>query len=141
MLFITYLHVNRNLRVYDNKMAPPPKSKIHNFKYQKTQDFKTSQIHGVYGGINMRGQLNMNFYVEAADLQKTSFAPIVDNKLAPEEFPVMTERHSVRELQFGINVDLDIAKATALWMLKHIEEYEIRLKEINDTTQSQKNKD
>jgi hypothetical protein len=68
-------------------MAPPPKQKNHTFKYVKINDFKTVQIHGAYGGVNLRGQLNMNFYVECPDLPKTTQSLILGNTLGPEIIP------------------------------------------------------
>jgi hypothetical protein len=113
-------------------MAPPPKKKQHTFKYQKAHDFKTIQIHGAYGGMNIRGQLNMNFYVETPDLVKSTTANIVNGKLGPEEFPIPTEQSSIREFQFGINIDIGMVKSTAQWMINHVEAYEKKLNELKN---------
>lgn len=119
-------------------MAAPQKKRVHNFKYQKLSDFKTIQVHGVYGGMNLRGQLNMNFYVEAGDLAKTSSSQITNNKLETEVFPVasLTEQSSIRELHFGVNIDIAIVKSTAQWMLKHVNDYETKVKEIETNNSS-----
>lgn len=107
-------------------MANSAKTKVHQFKYVKIADFRTTQIHGVYGGFNLRGQLNLNFYVEAPELQKMSKAEILGNRLGPEKFE-STDPISVRELQFGINIDLSLAKEIVNWMNRHITDYESKI--------------
>jgi hypothetical protein len=116
-------------------MANTPKTKVHQFKYVKIADFRTTQIHGVYGGFNLRGQLNLNFYVETLELQKMSKSQILGNRLGPEKFELI-DPISVRELQFGINLDLSLAKEIVNWMNRHISDYESRIeksKAINET--------
>jgi len=105
-------------------MAQAPKLKQHTFKYVKIDGFRTDQIHGVYGGINLRGQLNINFYIEAPDLAKSTHAPIVGQQLGKEVFAPSGESSTVRELHYGVNIDIPIAKEMIRWMEEHIKNFE-----------------
>jgi hypothetical protein len=103
-------------------MAPPPKNKTFAIKYIKNDGFKTTQVHGVYGGMNVRGQLNIVFYVDTVDYPKTNFVPIIGKTLGKEVLTL--EQAAVRELHFGINVDIPLAKEIIKWMSDHVTAYE-----------------
>ena len=101
-------------------------NKVHSFKFVKASDFKTVTANGVFGGITVKGQLNMNFYVETIDLPKVVQHQILDGVLNPIPIKVNLpqEASSLREVPFAINLDIDVAKSIVHWMQDHIDKYD-----------------
>jgi len=106
-------------------MTSPSKLKTYNFKYSKVDGFKTTQVHGVYGGLTIRGQINMNFYVDTIEPIEATTAPISDNnKLGKEVLSPNSPLSSMREVHFGINIDILLAKELVAWLDAHIKNHE-----------------
>ncbi|MEJ6980728.1 hypothetical protein WG906_09730 [Pedobacter sp. P351] len=108
------------------------------FKYMKSHDFRSVIVNGIFGGVNTRGNLAMNFYVETHEIPKsTEHIMLQDGKLSP--LPIVPEKDVtvIRELPFGILVDLNTAKSIVEWMQKHIAEHE--LKKSSKAVESEQN--
>lgn len=99
-----------------------------NFKYIKSDGFKTVQIDGVIGGMTVKGHLNMNFYIDAPELPKTVKHNIMPSgHLGPElpAAPLGLEMTSLREVQLAVNIDILTARTIIQWMQNHLNKFEI----------------
>jgi hypothetical protein len=107
-------------------------NKTHSFKFVKNQDFKTIGVSGVFGAMTLRGLLNINFYVDTIDLPKVVKHEVTPANILGAEIPSppSLETFSIREVPFGVNIDIPTAKSMIIWMQKHITEFEDRNKAI-----------
>lgn len=114
----------------------------HTFKYVKSPTFETLIANGIVGGINPRGLLSMNFYIDAIDLPKTNKYEVKENGQLGQEIAQnqqSLETASIRELISGVTVDLPTAKSLVQWILKHINEFEVKTgvpADINPTVET-----
>jgi hypothetical protein len=107
-------------------------NKLYTFKNVKNVDFRTVWASGVFGGMTAKGQLNMNFFLDTLELPKSVQHEIIGNDLAINPLPAPpVEPSSVREVQFGLLLDLEVAKTVVKWMQEHINEFEQRFGDIN----------
>jgi len=107
-------------------------NKLYTFKNVKNVDFRTVWASGVFGGVTAKGQLNMNFFLDTLELPKSVQHEIIGNDLAPHPVPASpSEPSSVREVQFGLLLDLEVAKTVVTWMQQHINEFEEKFGDIS----------
>jgi hypothetical protein len=121
-------------------MAQQNTSKNFTFKFIKSSGFKTIGIDGVYGGLNVKRHINMNFYVDAVDLPNSTLHAINEDTSIGAALPIEKKAlATVRELQFGVNFDVNTAKAIVVWLNDKIKEAQdketelanFRLKQVN----------
>lgn len=88
----------------------------YTFKYVKNADFKTVKVDGVYGGITIRGDINMNFYIETVDLPDSLQYTMNERGDIVKEIVAEKKPESTRELSVGINMDMATAKSFVIWL-------------------------
>ena len=98
--------------------------KNYNFKFVKNPDFRTVKADGVYGGVTVRGEINMNFYVDTIDLPKNQLYSMDSKGAITKEIPVEKKAESIRELITGINMDLETTKSVILWLNDKVKQAE-----------------
>lgn len=100
--------------------------KTFNFKFVKASDFKTTGINGVFGGINIRGHLNMNFYIDTVFVPEEIKHNVTATGKLGTEIPLdsTSEGIALREIPFGVTFDISAAKSIIQWMQKHVDAYE-----------------
>ena len=110
----------------DNEFKQELPSKIH-FNYIKSNNFRVVHADGVIGNGTPRNDLFIGFYSERVPLPDTLTYEIDEKgKLGKE---VLEERETksdgiLREVEVGVVVDLDMAKALVLWLSNVIRQIE-----------------
>ena len=110
-------------------MANTPKT--FTFKYLKNPEFKTYKIDGAYGGVTLKAEINLNFYLDTLDMPK-SIVHALDSRgsIGPE---ITTEKkaESIRELCAGVVMDVTTAKSVVLWLNDKIKQAESAIEGAN----------
>lgn len=95
------------------------------FKFVKTEDFKTTPVNGVWGGITVGGNLNMNFYIDTVEMPKQVVHSVVHGKISQHpKIPIPTSNVAIREVPFGVTLDITTARQVAEWINRHIDHFE-----------------
>jgi len=95
------------------------------FKFVKAHDFKTVPIDGIFGSVTVKRELNINFFVDVSEMPKTINHEVISHGRIGKEIAVdTTPGVGVREVPFGINVDVGIAKSIVIWLNEKIKEIE-----------------
>lgn len=93
-----------------------------NLKYVKSNWYKKNVVNGAIGGINTSGTgLTVDLYSDTA-IPEPSSLEIDENGLATEHSPNGFEVQ--RELLFGMEIDINTAKALMVWLSGHISSLE-----------------
>lgn len=91
----------------------------------KGSDFKTVQGSGVFGGLTSSGQINMNFFTDRAPIPTRIVLDVDPNtgKVLGEK-ERETKNGIVREVHFGVLMDINTAKSTVEWLSEKIKQFE-----------------
>ncbi len=96
------------------------------FEYEETVSGSLNYTHGVWGGINPQGEIEMNFYQEKDKIppfSERSLSP--EGVLGPELIPFEDDtRTVVRSIHSKILVNFQTAKALHDWLAEKIEAME-----------------
>ncbi len=91
----------------------------------KNSDFKTVLGSGIFGGITSGGFINMVIYTERVPLPDSITIEIEEETGEVKgEISRETRDGTLRELQMGIILDINTAKATVDWLNLHINNLE-----------------
>ena len=107
--------------------------KTFTFKYHKVNDFRTVKIDGIYGGLSIKREINMNFYVEANEIAPSAQHVIQDNETVGPQIQVGNPKlyTSIREIQFAVNFDIQTAKSIVVWLNEKIKEADAQVEKLN----------
>jgi len=95
------------------------------FRNEKSPDFKTAAIDGVYGSLTTKGKLFVSFYTVRSEIPSEQSYEISDEGQIDQELESNEdEGGAVREFQFGGVMDLDEARSIAEWLMEQVELYE-----------------
>ncbi|MCG8531598.1 MAG: hypothetical protein MI749_13180 [Desulfovibrionales bacterium] len=87
------------------------------FEYNMDSTVKQQYTHGVWGGVNSQGEIEMNFYMESDKLPAFSERAInPDGTLGPERIPHADEKTLVREVHSRIVLNYPTAQALRQWL-------------------------
>lgn len=93
-------------------------------KYIKSYDYKTVLTTGIYGGLANSGLINANFFTDRTIIPKSQTIEIND---AGEPIGIPIEEKDgdmTREVQIGLLMDANTAKAVVSWLQAKIDEFE-----------------
>ncbi|RYX87078.1 hypothetical protein EON73_02115 [bacterium] len=122
-------------------MAPQNTPKTFVFRYVKLNNFKTIKIDGIIGGINAKREINMNFFVDTVDLATSVSHVVKSNNRIGDPIPLEKKTNTaLRELTFGVNIDVVTAKSIVVWLNDQIKESEKLNAEIIEITNKEANK-
>jgi hypothetical protein len=109
--------------------ATPEKIRI---EYQKSHSFRVVHVDGAYGGTSPRLQLFIAFYSERFPIPKVLTYEISPSGTPGEEITEERETKEgiIREVEVGVLLDLQAAKAFASWLNEHVAELEKRREEL-----------
>ena len=96
------------------------------FHYKKNSDFKTYLATGVYGGITSSLMIDANFYIERPPIPKVVEHQVEGDKIG-KEIDKDSLDGAVREVNVGLVIDINMARALRQWLddkINKIEEYE-----------------
>ena len=97
------------------------------FKYIFADDYNPTYVNGVYGGINPKGDLALNFFYERSALPKKEtyiLTPARTLDSAKKCLPEDLKTSMVRFISSGIILDLRGAKDIFSWLKEKIDELE-----------------
>lgn len=93
---------------------------VHNIKNPL---FRTVHVDGVIGGITPTGLVNMNFYCQRNSIPKGSvFEKQTNGSLKLINHLPDSKDGIIRELEFGVYLDLNTCKRLQLWLGQRIVE-------------------
>ncbi len=96
------------------------------YEYVEKQDSQLNYTHGVWGGINPQGEVELNFYMESDKTPSFSERSIsADGVLGPELTPFDDQtRVVVRNIHSKILINYPTAKALIEWLSEKVEALE-----------------
>jgi hypothetical protein len=99
------------------------------FKHVKSHDFKTVKIDGIFGGVNARREINLNFFIDTIDIPKQVVHQINGIQVGKQ---IQTDpiQSAVREIPFSVNMDVPTAKSVVIWLNEKIKEAETVIKSL-----------
>ena len=105
----------------------PPKIR---YEYEVTPEARLNYAHGVWGGINPQGEIEMNFYLESDKIPAFSERIISpDGSLGHEMAPGMTDvRVITRNINAKVVLNYQTARAVLEWLEDKVELLEMEEK-------------
>jgi hypothetical protein len=97
------------------------------YEYQQAPDSQVQYAHGVWGGINSQGEIELNFYVESDKLPPWSERLLTpEGDLGHESSPQDTEnlKEVTRYVHSRLLLNYHTARAVQEWLLEKIEALE-----------------
>ena len=111
--------------------SAPSKLKFH---YIKSNFWRVIKADGAIGGITPRGDVFFSLYNERVPLPDVTVQAIENGRLSAEIIEERTTAEGIlREIEVGVNMDLDTAKALVRWLQEKIDIIE----QFRESTQSQ----
>lgn len=112
-------------------MADKKTITIHN---KISANFREVHIDGAYGGATGRGLINLSFYAERAPIPKSSEFAIKEDNTIGELISNSADSKTgiLREYEFGVYMDIAVAKALVTLLSDKIDFIETKVKELND---------
>ncbi|MCA1946192.1 MAG: hypothetical protein LDL30_13085 [Desulfovibrio sp.] len=109
-------------------MAEGPKYPLKiKYEYVGAENVRPTLVHGVWGGINAHGEIEMNFYTESDKLPETSEQLVhPDGQVGPEIAALDEEsRCVVRRIDQRIIVSYQTARALLDWLEEKVQALEL----------------
>jgi hypothetical protein len=93
--------------------------------FLKSNDFRTVFASGIYGGPTPNGLINVNFFTDRSPLpNRVTYEIDPTNPVLKQEKEKEGRKGFVREVHFGVVLDINTAKATIEWLQTQIETIE-----------------
>lgn len=103
-------------------------------KFEKAPTYRVYYVDGAWGGLSPRGKVNVDFFVDKMDLpEKVKYTTRTDGKLGEIKERIPNDVDYVREMQFGIMLDIPVAEALKDWLEKKIKEHHLVFDNKNKT--------
>ena len=106
-------------------------------RYEKSSDYKTCYVDGVYGGLTPQGNINCSVFIEKLETPVEVTSKINENGTVGKELsriPAITKDEEIviiREIQGSFTMNLETAKVVRDWI-------EDKIKIIEQQTQNAK---
>ena len=93
------------------------------YEYKEDTPVQLKYAHGVWGGINSQGEIEMNFYVESDVLPEWSECILEqDGSLGPEKVPHdERQKNVVRHIHTKLILNYPTARAVHYWLENHLD--------------------
>lgn len=101
------------------------------FHFQKSNFFRVIKIHGAWGGISARGEIQMNIFSERIPLPDMLEQEVSDTGLGKIVNQTGTTKGIVREVEATVTMTPDVARSLANWLVTKVEQFE-KLVEKNE---------
>ncbi len=101
------------------------------FHYIKTNNYKTYYADGIFGGITPKGKLYMEPFIERGATPRQVKHTLMDDGSLDSGTIVEGKKDIIREIECGILMDIENAKALRDWLNSKIEEFETIDNKIN----------
>lgn len=98
-------------------------------KYVFEEDYNAKYVNGAQGGINVQGEILINFYLERHALPKSQTFAVdqtgkIQMEVAEEAEPEDLNQSFIRYFQSGVIMNYTVAKQIHMWLGKHLETLE-----------------
>jgi len=107
-----------NIEQQDN-----PKIKFH---FVKSNNFRVIHVDGVFGGMTPRGQLSMGVFSERIPFPDFLVHEFDESNGTFKEIARTGRDGVLREIEASLVMDIDVAEAFSVWLLRHIDEVRTR---------------
>jgi hypothetical protein len=101
--------------------------------FVKSKDFKFLPATGAWGGPNPQGEIVCNFFMEHRSYPE-ELKVHLDSKTGKIKKEALSEGPLIRELQVGIVMRPDIARAVGEWLVKQSDQVIFKTPEETKTT-------
>ena len=93
------------------------------YEYKEINSPQLKYAHGVWGGINSQGEIEMNFYTESDALPQWSECTIEgDGSLGPEKAPHdERQKNVIRHIHTRLVLNYHTARAVQYWLESHLD--------------------
>ena len=100
------------------------------FRYIFDKQYQPRYVNGAYGGINSRGEIVVNFFMERGPLPRYEVYEINDNQLGDlsESDPSDHDKTLIRFVDTGVILTLNGAEQIRNWLDAHIQNLKERTK-------------
>lgn len=98
------------------------------FHYLKPSDYRTFHIDGAVGGPTPRGGLFISFYLERSPIPQTTTHELTKQEGLGQEIARTGKDGVIREIECGVVMNLEAAKALSQWL-------EIQIQKLEQLTQ------
>ena len=97
------------------------------YEYSVPQDLALAYAHGVWGGVNPHGEIELNFYTESDKVPLFAQRAILpDGTLGPELTELGEDRKViVREVKAKVLLNYHAAKAVIAWLEEKVQALEL----------------
>lgn len=93
---------------------PPVKIR---YEYEKEDGLRLNYVHGIFGGINPQGEIELNFYSESDKFPAFSEQIIApDGSMGHEVLPAEDVKHVVRHVHSKLLINYYMARAVLEWL-------------------------
>lgn len=95
-------------------------------KYKKSNSYKMVPVNGVWGGLDGKGNITCEFFVEKVDHPESTQLIVDEKSRAVTESYVKrkTTDGIVREFQVGMTLEPHLAKTIGEWLINKVDEFE-----------------
>ncbi len=100
-----------------------------------SHNFRELHVDGAYGGLTPKNLLNINFYAERFPIPKSIIHDLSNRTITDSSD---SKVGIIREFEFGIYVDLHVAKQLSEFLLNKISEFEQITKQKTDADSNSK---
>ena len=107
------------------------KTTSHEYHYIKTNDFRSVFVTGAIGGPTVLGLLDMNVFIDRPAIPTSTKHAITEKQTIGEEVSKVVREGSIREVQIGLLMDINVARAIKGWLDSNILILEKQLNDIN----------
>lgn len=90
------------------------------FNYIKADNFHSVLSTGVVGGITVNALIDMNFFTDRVTIPQKITLEINKDGSVAKEINIETKSGTVREVQFGVLMDVTVAKSLISWLNEKI---------------------
>lgn len=92
------------------------------YTYKQEEQLPLKYVHGVWGGINSQGEIEMNFYTESDALPPFSERIIEpDGNMGPEKAPLEdSQKNIIRHIHTKLVLNYHTARAVLDWLDSHL---------------------
>ena len=104
------------------KKKPSQNEKVV-INYLKTKNYRTYHVDGIYGGITPDAKLYVELFVQRSVTPQVVVHKIKKDGTLGEEISRTGKKGIIREIESGIIMDIEVAKAFRDWINRKIEDY------------------
>ncbi len=103
------------------------------YHYIKNGNYRTTHVDGVHGGVTPKALIDMSFFAERFPIPLQTTHEVVGPKVVGKEVGRVSREGIIREIEFNIILEPDVAESVANWMLKKVSDAREAKKSLDET--------